>query len=155
MTEQPGERAQSVQRDRSTTPPPALHTTSRIPPGRLKLWLVGLTLIGAFIWVISVPYVLFAPSGEAHNPSPDVFLFWRHTFVFSDAYCKGGAYESVPLAAAVGIVLWVTAGVAGWRLRRRRGSVMLAFAALYAVALVVLWHVVAPAIWGHAYCLTD
>ncbi len=129
-----------------------------------RAWLVGLALIWALLWMLYTPSLLFpGPGAEYGGPQPhEVFLFFvprnesQSNFLFSiDDYCSGGVYESIPAAAVIGGVLFAGTAALGWRRPRRRMPLTLAFVGLYIAALVFLWQVVSPAIWGDVLYLTD
>jgi hypothetical protein len=70
---------------------------------------------------------------------------------FGITYASGGPAETLPTAGLIAAVLWAAAVLAGWRFPRRHLRLFLAFAAVYAVALVVLWDIT-PAVWGAGIC---
>ena len=111
---------------------------------RLVAWLVGAAFIGGVIWIF---YWL-----QLHGPilggncGPEGFFG-------QEGFLKGGSYQSAPTAAAVGGVLLAVAVVAAWQLKRWRGRLLLAFAALYVLALLMLWYVVSPLVWGDPRCV--
>jgi len=116
-------------------------------------WLFGLIGFGFVIWILYTPHVVFVPSGpDADRLGHDVF-FPNHTFLSNgDDECFGGVYDSVPAAAGVGGLLLVLVGAAGLQLfAQRRRELTLAFGAVYAITLLVLWFV-SPGIWGARYC---
>jgi hypothetical protein len=103
-------------------------------------WAILLTLGAALmygIYVVVVFFAILAPCGG------DTF--------FGSSYAHGGPSKTVVTAGVIDAALWFAAGIAGWRFPRRHGVVFLAFAALYVVALMVLWGI-APAIWGEGVC---
>ena len=99
---------------------------------RLVGWLVVMAVVGLIVWFIDHSRVGF-----------DCFYGPQH----------GGEAESLGVAAVLGIVLWLAAAVAAWRLRRERSVflVLVAFVALYVGGLVVLW-ALSPTIWGPRVC---
>lgn len=123
--------------------------TRRPPLG----WLVGLAFVWALLWFLSIPGVLFAGRDlSAADPTPDLFVWWRHTFVFSYDECRGGYFDGLPLAAAIGGVFLVGAVAVGVVRPAHRRAVLVSYALVYLVALVVLALFVAPVIWGSATC---
>ncbi len=117
--------------------------------GAAIAWLVGLALIWACIWVVyffkaTDPTLLW---GGNCGPESDGWLGGRV------GHMQGGQYESALTAAVVGDVLWAMALAAVWGLQRRRGIVLLAFPVVYVIALVLLWYVVSPAVWGDPHCV--
>lgn len=107
-------------------------------------WLVGAAFVGALIWIVYGLKVLGPILGG--NCGPQGFLG-------REGVLRGGGYRSAPTAAAVGGVLLAVVAVAAWRLKQRRGVVLFAFAVLYVIALVVLWNVVSPLVWGDPHCV--
>ena len=130
------------------------------------LWPIVLITLWALIWVLYTPSLLFAGPGDYPGDGPsahEVFLFFvsrneesgSNYLLNIDDYSSGGVYESVPLAAAIGGLLCGAAFIVGRRVTHRRIPAALAFVASYAVALVLLWTVVSPALWGPVFFTTD
>ena len=99
---------------------------------RLVGWLVVMAVVGLIVWYIDRQWIGY-----------DCFYAPQH----------GGRAESQGVAAWLGVVLWVAAAVASWRLRRERSIflVFVAFVALYVGGLVVL-SALSPTLWGPQVC---
>jgi hypothetical protein len=106
--------------------------------GELALKLVGMAFLGAIAWLI---YLLVAWSG-CHGGEFVVFN------VKTGGAASGG---SLYAAAFLGLWLWLTVGVIGFRLRPKLRYLFVSFIALYVVALIVLWNL-SPLFWGARHC---
>ncbi len=103
------------------------------------LWLIGVAVVGFVLWVI---YAGLALGGVVQRCSG--IPGW---------YVGGGQVSggSLLTAAVVGGSLWLAAGIAAWRLRRKLGLLFGGFVAVYVIGLVVLWFV-SPLLWGPRHC---
>jgi hypothetical protein len=119
-----------------------------VAPRSLITSVIGLT----FIWAIValVYYVkanqslsLFGTCGPGNGPEGGIG---------QQGNWVGAGYSSGAVGAFLGAALWAVAAVATWRLPRWRGPVVFAYAAIYVVALVVLWYFVSPVVWGPQRC---
>jgi hypothetical protein len=123
--------------------------TATVPViAKLITSLIGLTSIWAIITLVyyikaSQALSFFGTCGPGAGPSGGIG---------QEGNWAGAGYSSATAAAAMGGMLWVAAAVAAWRFRARRGTVVLAYATIYIVALVVLWYFVSPTIWGPEHC---
>jgi hypothetical protein len=75
-------------------------------------------------------------AGEAHH---------RHWGL----YCP--PRRSLYVAAFLGVWVWLTVGLIGFRLRPKVRYLFVSFIALYVTALAVLWSL-APVFWGARHC---
>jgi hypothetical protein len=122
--------------ERGRRPPPQ----NPIP---LVAWVLGAAFIGLIIWIF---YWLQARPIIGGNCGPEGFLG-------REGILKGGGYESTSAAAVVGGAVLAVVAVAAWRLKQRRGWLLLGFAGLYVIALIVLWYGVSPLVWGDPHCV--
>ena len=123
---------------------PGSGSAYRRQPMPLAAWLLGAAFIGLIIWIF---YWLQAQGPIlGGNCGPEGWFG-------PEGNLEGGGYRSAPTGAAVGGVLLAVVAVAAWRLNQRRGTVLFGFAVLYVIALVLLWYVVSPLIWGDPRCV--
>ena len=127
-------------------------------------WLTLLTFSWVLVWVLYTPSLLFQGPGTHYDGfrGHEVFLFFvprnetQSNYLLSvDDYSSGGVYESIPVAAAIGGLLFLGALFAGWRWPRSRLAALLAFIFVYIAALILLCTVIAPSVWGPVTFLTD
>ena len=122
----------------SVSAPPPVPTVR--PPLGPVWWTLFLAFAAGLMFAIYAVVVFFATVSSCGS---DQF--------FGISYASGGPVETVPTAGVIAGVLFVAAALVGWRFPRRHLSLFLAFAAVYAVALVVLWEIT-PAVWGAGIC---
>ena len=104
------------------------------------LWLIAALIVGFLIWVGFGFVALAVRGGVFACTMGDQPVGWTE---------EVGAPVT---AAVIGGVLWAAGGVAAGRLPDRRRLMLLAYAAVYIVALIVFCGVIAPAIWGPFGC---